>query len=73
MNATDRKAIKLAHRQRHIEQLQTLEDGDGNIPTDSQIEAWRKGEQTLYACYYVGFVEELTPVDLTTIGELVNA
>lgn len=50
--------------------FQTLEDADGNSASDSQMDAWRKGEQTLYACYYVGFVEKLVPVDLTKVKEL---
>lgn len=44
--------------------FQTLENGDAELPSNSELEQWKRGELDLYACYYVGYVEELKPVNL---------
>lgn len=44
--------------------FQTLENGEGEAADIHEIDRWKQGKETLYACYYVGFVEQITPVNL---------
>jgi len=36
--------------------IQTLEDADGCKASNGEIERWKRGELTLYAGYYVGYL-----------------
>lgn len=44
--------------------FQTMETADAALPTKNEIEQWKKGDLKLYACYYVGIVEKVMPVNL---------
>lgn len=50
--------------------FQTLETDSGEQPGKAEISAWKRGKHQLWACYYVGFVEKLAPVNLTKVKEL---
>lgn len=47
--------------------FQTMENDNGDIVTEAELELWRNDQTRLWACYYTGTISEVKAVDLTKV------